>query len=186
MRKGSRRMSDNIARTIRDFNGLGVGRFPLSGELSERGVYALYCTADKGIYGRYGQGVNNCRYQVPIYVGCTSKSSKRQADAFATQSLYEQFDFWQSAIRRSVDLDLHDFGFRWHEFANPADDLEIARALRKLYRPVWNEILDDALCLSDFSARWAECHDLRFHSRNQSVEARNVRISVQNFLRKVG
>ena len=179
-------MNDNLARTIRDFNGLGVCRFPVSSDLPIRGAYALYCTADKGIYGRYGQGVNNCRYQVPIYVGCTTKSSAHQSDAFAVQSLCEQIDFWQNAIRHSIDLDLCDFGFRKYEFAKPADDLKIARALRKLYRPVWNEILDDTLCLSDFSARWAECHDLRFHSRNQSGEARDMRISVQNLLRKVG
>lgn len=125
-------VNDNLARTVRDFNGLGVGRFPLSGELPGRGVYALYCMADTGFYGRYGRSVNDC---------C---------------------------------------------FAKSAENLKLVRTLRNLYRPVWNEVFDDTVTTTDFSARWAKCHDLRFRPRNQSAEARNMRMTVQNLLRKVG
>ena len=179
-------MNDNLARTIRDFNGLGVCRFPLSGELSEHGVYALYCTADKGIYGRYGQGVNNYRYQVPIYIGCTTNSSDRQSDAFAAQSLCKQIDFWQSAIRRSIDLDLCDFGFRWHEFAEQSEDTKLANTLRRFYKPIWNEVFDGALSQAELFATWAEYHDMRFSSRCQRREIVSLRAAVQTMLRKVG
>ena len=184
MRKGSRRMSDNLARTIRDFNGLGVRRFPSLGELPKCGVYALYCTADKGIYGRYGQGVNDCRYDVPVYVGCSIPSVC--CHSFAELSLRGQLEFWRSAFCRSIDLDPKDFGFRWHEFAKPTDDLKFVRAFRNLYHPVWNEVFDETLSPIVFLARWAECHDLRFQPRNQSAEARCMRMAVQDLLRKVG
>ena len=179
-------MNDNLARTIRDFNGLGVCRFPVSSDLPIRGVYALYCTADKGIYGRYGQGVNNCRYQVPIYIGCTTKSRKHQSDAFAAQSLYEQLDFWQSEIRHSIDLDLCDFGLRWHEFAKHAENTKFANTLRRLYRPIWNKVFDDALSPAELFDTWAEYHDIRFRPRCHIQEVECRRTTLQTLLRKVG
>lgn len=179
-------MNGNLARMVRDFNGLGVCRFPFESLAPNYGVYALYCTADKGIYGRYGQSVNNCRYQVPIYVGCTTKSSAHQSDAFAVQSLCEQIDFWQNAIRHSIDLDLCDFGFRWHEFAEQEVNTKLAKTLRRFFRPIWNEVFDDALSQAELFATWAEYHDMRFRSRCHIHEVECRRTTLQTLLRKVG
>ena len=80
---------------VRAFNGTPVCELPPP-RFTGSGVYAIYCTARKGIYERYGNKVNRMGYNVPIYVGKAVPKGDADGEAmsFDMLSCQEQLEFW--------------------------------------------------------------------------------------------
>ena len=147
---------------VRAFNGTPVCELPPP-RFTGSGVYAIYCTAKKGIYERYGNKVNRMGYDVPIYVG--KAVPKGFSDiGFNTLSCHEQLDFWHERIKKSLGFVTGDFLCRFHvmekDYAKYINGMYCM--LLKIYHPVWNKVFGLCGCPDDFIFRWRQIHSERF------------------------
>ena len=153
---------------VRAFNGTPVCELPPPRFVGS-GVYAIYCTARKGIYERYGNKVNRMGYNVPIYVGkavpkgCADDEKMR----FDMLSCQEQLEFWRKKINVAVGLSISDFRCRIYALKG-FDRVYIDGVFKMMFEsfcPAWNMMFADGSSLDGVAARWREIHSERFHGK---------------------
>ena len=129
---------------VRAFNGTPVCELPPP-RFTGSGVYAIYCTAKKGIYERYGNKVNRMGYNVPIYVGKAVPAGARKGGfGLGTDpglALYNRLREHADSVNEAKNLELRDFSCRFLA----VDDIWIPLAeslLIERFSPLWNRVLD--------------------------------------------
>lgn len=133
---------------VRAFNGTPVCELPPP-RFTGSGVYALYCTAKKGLYERYGNKVNRMGYNVPIYVGKAVPQGWRQSRTagMATDKgteLRSRLVHHSKTILAVENLELSDFACRFMIFSGASVDMiaAVEAALIAEYTPLWNTVID--------------------------------------------
>ena len=132
---------------VRSFNGSPVAPMPPPSFIGS-GVYALYCTAVKGPYAKFGKEINRLEYKVPIYVGKAVPPGwrqSRQLDGSADKStpLYSRLCQHSHSIEQGKGLSLSDFACRVLPFSASEQTLatKIVDFMVTLYKPLWNTIV---------------------------------------------
>ena len=160
---------------VRAFNGTPVCELPPP-RFTGSGVYAIYCTAKKGIYERYGNKVNRMGYNVPIYVG---KAVPKGCSDYRlnTFSCHEQLGFWYERIKRSLGLSTDDFLCRFHSMERDCTKYidGVYHVILKFYHPVWNRVFTSCVCPDDFVFRWRQIHSERFLSKADKASQAELR-----------
>jgi hypothetical protein len=112
------------------------------------GVYAIYCIAKTGIYGRYHL-INRTAFRIPIYVGKAVPKGWRQSrkipDASArTIELYNRLKEHGRSISVGEGLEISDFHCRLMILEGKESDLigTVEAALIRHYLPLWNTVID--------------------------------------------
>ena len=167
---------------IRAFNGTPVCELPPP-RFAGSGVYALYCTARKGIYERYGNKVNRMGYNVPIYVGKAVPKGDADGEAmsFDMLSCQEQLEFWHKKIKAAVGLSVGDFRCR----VSSMDGLdveyigEVHRMMFETYHPVWNRFFATCVCSDEITLWWRQIHAVRFRSKADTYSQKLLRHFVE-------
>ena len=151
---------------VRAFNGTPVCEMPPP-RFAGSGVYAIYCTAKKGIYERYGNKVNRMGYNVPIYVGKAVSSSNGETAGFQSMSCREQLALWHKAIRETIGIAENDFAVRICECERLDEKLMdgVYDMLIDDFHPAWNEMFCRCHAADDILVRWSKIHSIRFRSR---------------------
>ena len=133
---------------VRAFNGSPVAPLPPP-SFTGSGVYALYCTATKGPYAKFGKEINRLEYKVPIYVGKAVPPGWRQSrqlsdDTDTSSSLYSRLCEHARSIEQGKGLTISDFACRFliFEGASVAMIAAVEASLIGLYTPVWNSVVD--------------------------------------------
>ncbi len=133
---------------VRAFNGTPVCELPPP-RFTGSGVYAIYCTARKGIYERYGNKVNRMGYNVPIYVGKAVPKGWRQSRTAGIEidkgtSLRSRLVHHSKTISSVENLNLSDFACRFMIFSGSSVDMiaAVEAALIAEYTPLWNAVID--------------------------------------------
>lgn len=160
---------------VRAFNGTPVCELPPPC-FTGSGVYAIYCTAKKGIYEQYGNKVNRMGYNVPIYVG-KAVPTKCSDNGLNTLSCHEQLGFWQERIKRSLGFAIADFLCRF--YGMESDDARyidgVYRIMLEIYHPVWNSVFAACGCPDDFILQWRQVHSERFCSKADKASQAELR-----------
>ena len=112
---------------VRAFNGTPVCELPPP-RFTGSGVYAIYCTAKKGIYERYGNKVNRMGYNVPIYVGKAVPKGWRQSRTAGVETdngsaLRSRLVHHSKTILAVDNLNLEDFACRFMIFSGGSVDM---------------------------------------------------------------
>jgi len=163
---------------VRAFNGTPVCELPPPRFVGS-GVYAIYCTAKKGIYERYGNKVNRMGYNVPIYVGKAVPKGWRQSRTEEIDDLpiNEQVELWLRLIKSSIGLRATDFRIR--ALGSNVVDAGLAHAMHLLmvyaYQPLWNRVFDGCRTINDMTMRWAKLHSVRFRGKADKAFLDEVR-----------
>lgn len=151
---------------VRAFNGTPVCELPPP-RFTGSGVYAIYCTAKKGIYERYGNKVNRMGYNVPIYVG---KAVPKGIDncglrCFEMHTCQNQLVFWYNEIKKSLGLSREDFHCRVLAI-DRFDKINGAYGMiLEYYHPVWNKVFVECKSSDDIVLHWNKIHSVRFCSK---------------------
>ena len=132
---------------VRAFNGSPVAPMPPP-SFTGSGVYALYCTAVKGPYAKFGKEINRLEYKVPIYVGKAVPPGWRQSrqldgTADKSTSLYSRLCKHSHSIEQGKGLSLSDFACRFLHLSTSEQTLatKITDFMVALYKPLWNTII---------------------------------------------
>ncbi len=132
---------------VRAFNGSPVAPMPPP-SFTGNGVYALYCTAVKGPYAKFGKEINRLAYKVPIYVGKAVPPEWRQSrqldgSADKSTSLCSRLSQHARSIEQGKDLSLSDFACRFLPLSASEQPLanRIVEFMVALYKPLWNTIV---------------------------------------------
>lgn len=133
---------------VRAFNGSPVASLPPP-PFTGSGVYALYCTATKGPYAKFGKEINRLEYKVPIYVGKAVPPGWRQSRQFSddtdtSSSLYSRLCEHARSIEQGKGLTISDFACRFliFEGVSVAMIAAVEASLIGLYTPIWNSVVD--------------------------------------------
>ena len=133
---------------VRAFNGTPVCELPPP-RFTGSGVYAIYCTAKKGIYERYGNKVNRMGYNVPIYVGKAVPKGWRQSRTAGVETdngsaLRSRLVHHSKTILAVDNLKLADFACRFMIFSGSSVYMisAVEAALIAEYTPLWNAVID--------------------------------------------
>ncbi len=133
---------------VRAFNGSPVAPMPPP-SFTGSGVYALYCTATKGPYAKFGKEINRLEYKVPIYVGKAVPPGWRQSRQLGTEddkssSLCLRLGEHTRSIEQGKGLTLSDFACRFliFEGVSVAMIAAVEASLIGLYTPIWNSVID--------------------------------------------
>lgn len=133
---------------VRFFHGSPVQPLPPPEEFSGIGVYAIYCTARKGVYAKFGDVVNREEYAVPIYVGKAVATGWRQSRNIsggpADKTLFLRLRQHFNSIEAAKNLSSSDFACRFVIFEGVAAEMVAAveAALIKKHNPLWNSVID--------------------------------------------
>lgn len=132
---------------VRAFNGSPVAPMPPP-SFTGSGVYALYCTAAKGPYAKFGKEINRLEYKVPIYVGKAVPPGWRQSrqldgSADTSTSLYSRLCQHSRSIEQGKGLSLSDFACRFMPLSVCEATLttKISDFMITFYKPLWNTIV---------------------------------------------
>ena len=132
---------------VRAFNGSPVAPLPPP-SFAGSGVYALYCTASKGPYAKFGKEINRLEYKVPIYVGKAVPPGWRQSrqqgdDEDKSSSLCSRLNEHARSIEQGKGLSLSDFACRF--LPMPMEELTAATPVLAFmvswYKPLWNTVV---------------------------------------------
>ena len=160
---------------VRAFNGTPVCELPPP-RFAGSGVYAIYCTAKKGIYERYGNKVNRMGYNVPIYVG-KAVPKGGSGNGLNTLPCHEQLGFWHERIKRSLGFATVDFLWRFHrmegDYTRYIDG--VYRMMLKIYHPVWNCVFTSCDSPDDFVFQWRQLHSERFCGKADKASQAELR-----------
>jgi hypothetical protein len=136
-----------IKDTIRFFNGTPVHKLPPSTKFHGTGVYAIYYIGRSPYYKAiYEQ--NRLGFHQPIYVGKAVPGGWRQARTShkekVTFELFARLNEHRKSISQSVNLDEADFACRFVILEDEASQLisTVEAALVRLYKPIWNTLVD--------------------------------------------
>ena len=153
---------------VRAFNGTPVCGMPPP-RFTGSGVYAIYCTAKRGIYERYGNKVNRMGYNVPIYVGKAVPKGWREEnpEAFCSLPIKNQILFWQGEIEKTIGVSANDFHCRISQIDEQSLTLidGMYDTLIDAFHPVWNAVFCSCINKNDVALRWKMIHSIRFCSR---------------------
>ena len=157
---------------VRAFNGTPVCELPPP-RFTGSGVYAIYCTAKKGIYERYGNKVNRMGYNVPIYVGKAVLKEKCNDSlrCFEALSCQGQLAFWHDKIKNALGISLEDFHCRFSSLDGFEEKMIdcVYNNMLEYYHPVWNRVFAECRSLDDIVLHWKQIHSVRFCSKAESA-----------------
>lgn len=112
------------------------------------GVYSIYCIAKSGVYSAYHQ-INRTSFQIPIYVGKAVPKGWRQARVqqdtdTLSYEMYVRLKQHSRSIEQGDGLDGSDFYCRFMILEGAESDLisTVEAALIRLYKPLWNTVVD--------------------------------------------
>lgn len=153
---------------VRAFNGTPVCELPPP-RFTGSGVYAIYCTAKKGIYERYGNKVNRMGYNVPIYVGKAVPKGCNIGGTMSFDTLVseEQLTFWYKEIKSAIELAVADFRYRFYSidcFGKEYLD-GVYRMMLETFHPVWNRVFSVCGSSEEIAVHWKKIHSERFHGK---------------------
>lgn len=133
---------------VRFFNGTPVYDLPLPIRFTGSGVYTLYYIGQNPLYAPLAQA-NRLAYDLPIYVGKAVPRGWRQgriSDNALSQSneLHARINEHTRNIRIGAGLEVESFACRFVIFEDTGSDMisTIEAALIKLFRPLWNTVVD--------------------------------------------
>ena len=133
---------------IRFFNGTPVHSLELPERFSGAGVYSLYYTGGFRFYSKYAQ-LNRLQYEYPIYIGKAVPRGWRQARTTdvpngTARELYSRLGEHSRNIGAGTGLAIDDFSCRFVIFEGDGSDMigTIEASLIKLFKPLWNTVLD--------------------------------------------
>ena len=129
---------------IRFFNGTPVLRLPPAEKFAGTGIYAIYYTGKNEMYNALFE-LNRVEFRFPIYVGKAVPSGWRQArDTLASSELYRRLKEHSKSIEDVGNLNTTDFYCRFAILEKNTATLigTLEAALIRLYRPIWNTVLD--------------------------------------------
>ncbi|MCI5220982.1 MAG: Eco29kI family restriction endonuclease [Candidatus Electrothrix sp. LOE2] len=137
-----------IKDTIRFFNGTPVLSIPAPERFHGTGVYAIYCTAQEGIYRDFHR-INRTAYNIPIYIGKAVPKGWRtgRSDPPADSGTYElnnRIREHGKNLQLGEGLRSRDFHARFMILEGAESDLigTVEAALIRKYQPLWNTLLD--------------------------------------------
>ena len=165
---------------VRAFNGSPVAPMPPP-SFTGSGVYALYCTAVKGPYAKFGKEINRLEYKVPIYVGKAVPPGWRQSrqldgSADKSTSLCSRLSQHARSLEQGKGLSLSDFACRVMQLSTDEQILatKIADFMVKFYKPLWNTIVRGFSRCSftdsaehKFHTNWDVMHNGKHSSNNE-------------------
>lgn len=183
---------------VRAFNGTPVCELPPP-RFTGSGVYAIYCTAKKGIYERYGNRVNRMGYNVPIYVGKAVPKGWRQSRTAGVETdngsaLRSRLVHHSKTILAVDNLNLEDFACRFMIFSGGSVDMiaAVEAALIAEYTPLWNAVIDGfgnndpgGRRMGGIVPKWHILHKgVKWASRmtGQRADVRHVQKSVMDYM----
>ena len=137
-----------IKDTIRFFNGTPVYELSPSDRFHGTGVYAIYCISRQGVYSQY-HNINRTSFSLPIYVGKAVPRGWRQA-RITTKPDSKNFELYgrlrehSRNITQGSNIAISDFQCRFMILEGQETDLigTIEAALIRMYRPLWNAVVD--------------------------------------------
>ena len=167
---------------VRAFNGTPVCELPPP-RFTGSGVYAIYCTAKKGIYERYGNKVNRMGYNVPIYVGKAVPKEKPDEGMkyFETLACQDQLLFWHNKIKSAFGFSTEDFScrvFAINGFCKKEINC-VHSMMIESYHPVWNKVFEGCKSLDDFVLHWKQIHSVRFCSKADRFAQEELKRSME-------
>ncbi len=179
---------------VRAFNGSPVAPLPPP-PFTGSGVYALYCTATKGPYAKFGKEINRLEYKVPIYVGKAVPPGWRQSRQFSddtdtSSSLYSRLCEHARSIEQGKGLTISDFACRFQPILLGEMELatRIVQFLISRYKPLWNTVVRGfSNCVfSSHTNRKGFCTWEVLHNGNvSSIEERtNILLRIDSYLTK--
>ena len=169
------------------FNATPVCDFPPP-MIKGAGVYAIYCTATKGIYEKFGNSVNRLEYRRPIYVGSAVppgwRKSRTAGKNLKTNSLQSRLMTHSESIRQGSGLDIEDFACRFMIFDDNTVNMitAVESALIAHYTPLWNTCIDGfgnhtpgAKRKDGKLTKWDTLHHGRGWTKKMSGEPSNIK-----------
>ena len=177
---------------VRAFNGSPVAPMPPP-SFTGSGVYALYCTAVKGPYAKFGKEINRLEYKVPIYVGKAVPPGWRQSrqldgTADKSTSLCSRLIQHSRSIEQGKGLKLSDFACRFliFEGVSVAMIAAVEASLIGLYTPIWNSVVDGfgnhdpgAKRASGRKTQWDSIHPGRKWLKGMTGDSQDVKVIVK-------
>lgn len=136
--------SEIIKDAIRFFNGTPVLPVPPPEKFYGAGVYALYYIGSNSLYKRLYE-LNRTSFAYPIYVGKAVPAGWRQARAKKlSNELFARLNDHYRSITAAYGLEPKDFRCRFIIMEGDATDMigMVEAALIRLYKPVWNSVVD--------------------------------------------
>ena len=137
-----------IKDTIRFFNGTPVLPIPVPEKFHGTGVYAIYCIAKTGVYKEFHE-INRTSYDIPIYIGKAVPKGWRQARASSSSEtlsyeLNNRIQEHKRSLEQGAGLKLNDFQCRFMILEGAESSLigTVEAALIRLYKPIWNSLID--------------------------------------------
>ena len=137
-----------IKDTIRFFNGTPVVDLPPKTRFEGTGVYAIYYIGKNSLY-RSLVIRNRIDFSIPIYVGKAVPRGWRQAriESQSTKKSYElnsRLKEHSRSIQQTETLENDSFKCRFMILENAESNLigTVEAALIRLYKPVWNTLID--------------------------------------------
>jgi hypothetical protein len=137
-----------IKDAVRFFNGTPVHHIPPPERFEGAGVYALYYTGQFELYTPISK-MNRLEYKLPIYIGKAVPSGWRQArkkpDIKKKENkLFQRIQEHSRNILSVQHIDINDFSCRFVIFEGGGVDMinTIEASLIKIYKPLWNTVLD--------------------------------------------
>ena len=137
-----------IKDTIRFFNGTPVLELPPETRFEGTGVYAIYYIGQNSLYQSLVMR-NRIDFSVPIYVGKAVPRGWRQArtenqSAKKSYELVSRLREHSRSIQQSENLEDNAFYCRFMILENAESNLigTVEAALIRLYKPIWNTVLD--------------------------------------------
>ncbi|MCJ7897905.1 Eco29kI family restriction endonuclease, partial [Salmonella enterica subsp. enterica serovar Agona] len=130
------------------FSGTPVHSLPPPERFQGAGVYALYYTGHYSLYDEYSR-INRLAYNLPIYVGKAVPAGWRQSrisdhETRAGSELSNRIREHSRNIAKTSNLNLCDFSCRFVIFEATGSDMisTVEAALIKIYKPLWNTVVD--------------------------------------------
>lgn len=137
-----------IKDAVRFFSGTPVHSLPPPERFQGAGVYALYYTGHYSLYDEYSR-INRLAYNLPIYVGKAVPAGWRQSrisdhETRAGSELSNRIREHSRNIAKTSNLNLCDFSCRFVIFEATGSDMisTVEAALIKIYKPLWNTVVD--------------------------------------------
>jgi hypothetical protein len=144
----SKDFDEIIKDTIRFFNGTPVHKLPPPEKFHGTGVYAVYYTGKAKIYQAI-YDANRTAYNIPIYIGKAVPKGWRQArtinDAsIETHELFGRLTEHSRSVQQGYGIQARDFCCRFMILEGVESSLisTVEAALIRLYRPLWNTVVD--------------------------------------------
>ncbi len=141
----SPRFKSIVDEAIQFFNKTPIHSLPPPERFNGSGVYALYYVGEHELYRAIAEkNKESCNY--PIYVGKAVPPGARKGivSTMDARTLLGRLGDHKKSIMQAVNLNEADFRCRFMVLTNIESDLilPVESALIKMYRPLWNLVVD--------------------------------------------